>query len=748
MAVLSLLLFGDCLIVPHRVPALAVSDLRIQYLHWRKFAFDQIRAGHFPLWNPYNFCGTPFFGDPQSAMLFPPNWLNLILAPEAAASWLVALHFFLAGYFAGLWCRSRGSSVVAAIVGGCVYCCCGPIISNLRAGHLPVLCSAAWTPLLFLSVDRILSADARSAWRWTLIGIPVVAMLAVDGYPQFAYYSALAVGLYVLIQLPKAPSRWRAILCTAALFAGGGLIAAAQIIPSAQVAGESVRAGGTGYSMASQFSLPPENLLTLIVPGIFGNDVDLPYYGRWLWWETCVFVGPAALILAICGALRRRREALMVGILLVLALGSYTPVFSLLYHFLPGFANFRAANRFSLLAILFLAMLAATGWDQISLTRPPRWLWLTAAALAAVLGIGAITASASEFKAIANALVASGESTALHGAYRPDVPAQIASLAAKELAIAAIVTAVTAALCAGAARWPLCIEYIALLACGQVILFAARQQARSSRPVPVPARWADAIAATPAGARVLVADDWLADSGIENGFINAAGYNPLTLGRMARFLGAAQAEDPDLVGLHYQVRVDTPVYRMLRCAWVMTDLTWKNWPYYAIPDPLPRFELLGNYTLAGNPDTALADVLDRSFDPRRAIVLESPPNPVPADAAEPAGTLHVVSETTDELEIEADLSRPQVLLITDAYSTGWRADSLDGSAQMSYQILPGDYCLRAIPLAAGHQHFRIIYRPAAVAAGAIVSGAGILIYVVLWGILLQGKAISGDARAT
>src|SRR5580698_7353371 len=127
MAALSVLLFGDCLFHPHRVPALAVSDLRIQYLHWRKFAFDQIRAGHFPLWNPYNFCGTPFFGDPQSAMLYPPNWLNLFLPPEAAASWLVVLHFFLAGYFAELWCRARGSSVVAAIVGGCVYACCGPI---------------------------------------------------------------------------------------------------------------------------------------------------------------------------------------------------------------------------------------------------------------------------------------------------------------------------------------------------------------------------------------------------------------------------------------------------------------------------------------------------------------------------------------------------------------------------------------------------------------------------------------------
>src|ERR1700722_12212880 len=139
MAVLSLSIFGDTLIVSHRVPATRDSDLRMQYLPWRQFAFDQIRAGHFPLWNPYAFCGTPFFGDPQSAMLYPPNWLNLVLSPERAASWLTVLHFFLAGNFAGFWCRRRGCGVAASILAAVVYSCSGPIITNLIPGHLPLL---------------------------------------------------------------------------------------------------------------------------------------------------------------------------------------------------------------------------------------------------------------------------------------------------------------------------------------------------------------------------------------------------------------------------------------------------------------------------------------------------------------------------------------------------------------------------------------------------------------------------------
>jgi uncharacterized membrane protein YfhO len=130
-------------------------------------------------------------------------------------------------------------------------------------------------------------------------------------------------------------------------------------------------------------------------------------------------------------------------------------------------------------------------------------------------------------------------------------------------------------------------------------------------------------------------------------------------------------------------------------------------------------------------------LVDRSFDPRRAIELESPPNPVPVDAPDPAGTVRVVGETTDELEIAVDLSRPQVLLITDAYSAGWRAEPMEGSVQSRYEILPGDYCLRAIPLAAGHQHLRLEYRPGAVVTGMILSVSSVIVYCVFCAIAIR-----------
>ena len=46
-----------------------------QFYPWRNFAHDTIRSGYLPLWNPYQFCGTPFVANSQSAVFYPPNLL-------------------------------------------------------------------------------------------------------------------------------------------------------------------------------------------------------------------------------------------------------------------------------------------------------------------------------------------------------------------------------------------------------------------------------------------------------------------------------------------------------------------------------------------------------------------------------------------------------------------------------------------------------------------------------------------------
>jgi hypothetical protein len=129
-----------------------------------------------------------------------------------------------------------------------------------------------------------------------------------------------------------------------------------------------------------------------------------------------------------------------------------------------------------------------------------------------------------------------------------------------------------------------------------------------------------------------------------------------------------------------------------------------------IPEPMPHVTLLGAYTVAADAQEVLRQVATPGWDPTRTVVLEAEPRPQPEPHPNP-GSARVVESSTDALTIEADLVAPAILLVTDAYSTYWRARALEGASQSDYRVLPANYVLRAVPLAAGHHRMRMEYAP-------------------------------------
>jgi hypothetical protein len=109
-----------------------------------------------------------------------------------------------------------------------------------------------------------------------------------------------------------------------------------------------------------------------------------------------------------------------------------------------------------------------------------------------------------------------------------------------------------------------------------------------------------------------------------------------------------------------------------------------------------------------------------SFDPRKEVILERPPDPAPV-AGQSQGEAKIVREGTDFMDIEADLPNPSILLVTDAWADGWRAVPLEGSSQSHYKLVRADYALRGVALAPGHHHLRIEYAPPLFYVGVLLS---------------------------
>jgi hypothetical protein len=121
---------------------------------------------------------------------------------------------------------------------------------------------------------------------------------------------------------------------------------------------------------------------------------------------------------------------------------------------------------------------------------------------------------------------------------------------------------------------------------------------------------------------------------------------------------------------------------------------------------------------------------DRTFDPRRVVLLERDPGLEPA-TSDDLGEVTIRDVSTEAIDVTAEVRAPAVLLVTDNYSARWTATPLDAGDTRTYRVEPGNALLRAIPLAAGHHHFRLAYRPSALPLGVAVTALTMGVCAVL-----------------
>ena len=141
----------------------------------------------------------------------------------------------------------------------------------------------------------------------------------------------------------------------------------------------SLRAG-LSYEEATAYSLPPAALASTFSPLLFGRGAA-EFWGPWERVET-MYVGVVPLLLAGLAFRRKWRDSawffLALGVLgLLIALGQYTPIYSLV-HSLPVLGGLRVPARFILLTNFSLAALAAIGLqrfmtESFSLKRVLGW---------------------------------------------------------------------------------------------------------------------------------------------------------------------------------------------------------------------------------------------------------------------------------------------------------------------------------------------------------------------------------------
>ena len=395
------LLFGPMLI---RGEVLYWGTPGLQFLPWHSFALQVMAGGHVPLWNPWLGMGAPLLANHQSAVLYPPNLLLAVVGPAWGHGLLVLLHLVLAGAGMVLLARRLGLGASGQTVSAIAFSLSGYLVA--RAGFLSMNAALAWVPWIVgagLGLARATAGPSPLAQRVPAAGLFsfFLAMQWLAGHAQTAWYTLVLSTVWLLAAgywtaRGRGMARTGVVALGAVLFAS--TLAAAQILPTLEYWRESQRAAGVDVELALTYSFWPWRLLGLVAPDLFGNPATGDYWGYSNYWEDAIYIGVLPFLFALASIRRAfrpsadesqgwlRLHVLLAAACLLLALGKNTPLYPLLFRYVPTFDAFQAPARWNLITVFSLTVLAGYGADSWPALKGRALYWTrlgTAGAIAA-----------------------------------------------------------------------------------------------------------------------------------------------------------------------------------------------------------------------------------------------------------------------------------------------------------------------------------------------------------------------------
>ncbi|MBK8914028.1 MAG: hypothetical protein IPM64_05390 [Phycisphaerales bacterium] len=348
------------------------EDDILYYLPARVMVGEALRAGRLPELNPASGMDRPVLVDPQNAVWYPATWLFAFLPPPIAYGVSLYGHFVLAFCGAYRLLRHVRCSRGAAAFGAVVFAFGGFMLAH-RA-HLALHAAAAWTPLVFLAMERFLT---RPSGATLSIAALVAALQALAGHVQIAGLTALATLVFVAMRPVAEAAALRAlgsrVVRWAMVWGAAAGLCGVQLIPTLRHLPECTRVD-RGFRDFVENSWSPASAMTWTMPMLPGqrhpNLFSESYWGPSHQCEQFGYVGILPLLLAAAAAVVRRgnerlRPWKWVALFAVLlALGPLGPVCPLLY-LVPGSNLFRVPARAMLFVQLAAAVLSAVALDDL-----------------------------------------------------------------------------------------------------------------------------------------------------------------------------------------------------------------------------------------------------------------------------------------------------------------------------------------------------------------------------------------------
>lgn len=333
-----------------------------------KTTFDAWRSLDLPLWSDTMFGGVPFLGRLNSQAIYPVHLPFTFMDVSEAMDLLAALHLLIlaVGMYLfvriGWRLRPPAGLVAGAIMLSAAY-------TSVKMLSYEQLVALAWIPWVFLFVELILRHPIKLNLAGPL-GL-VLSCLLLGSHPQTVYIAAFGLVGYVGFRLLDTKSiRGLATMCLAATLSVTACIL--QFVAAYFLGKSSAIGGKRSLEVLDQpaYVLNARNALL----GVFGDQFSRDPSSASGSGEAILGVGSLAVGLAIIGLCAgrqlsiRTRWALFLGtaVSVLLAMGPDQILFRIFHRVVPGFGLARVAGRWLLIALVFVALLAAVGADSLA----------------------------------------------------------------------------------------------------------------------------------------------------------------------------------------------------------------------------------------------------------------------------------------------------------------------------------------------------------------------------------------------
>lgn len=422
--ILSVFLFFMGVITTHEI---AASD-NLASFSFKTYLQDASKSGTFPQWLPYIFSGMPSYssmiitGDRywDFAPMIVFGFSKLVGEIFANDSVRVMIYYVFFGIGMFLLMRTKKFNSEIAFVTAIAAVFSTGIIHWIMIGHNTKPITIAMLPFIFLLMEKL---REKFTFFFAVLLIIAVHLFFESVHIQMMFYSALAIGIYIMLELINRlvtkNEPMSIVKVIGVLVVAGGLaflMSSDRYLAVQEYTPYSVRGsspilhtqgnktddnGGNSYEYATEWSFSPQEMITMLVPNYYGfgklpysgpetgnKEYKLPtYWGQKIFEDVAPYMGIFILFMGIIGFVYYRKDVFVQSLfiisifLLFLSFGkNLSIIYDIFFYYIPSFNKFRAPSmalgvlQFAFPILAGYGMKAILEWVELQDKRSKKYL--------------------------------------------------------------------------------------------------------------------------------------------------------------------------------------------------------------------------------------------------------------------------------------------------------------------------------------------------------------------------------------